>query len=360
MISPEQVERLANGVREAFDDLEALILERIANRLGEGINSPNWQERKLSEIQRLKLEVDRMVNNFTENANKEVERVVRQAFQEGVDSADFDYGEYVRAVPTLTTASIVGSFGTINEVAVTAIVAETIGAIDSMKFNILRKTDDIYRQVISRASVATIAGVETKLQTVQRVINEFADSGITGFTDVRGRNWNIGSYADMAVRTAVGRSAMAGHETRLTQLGEDLVIVSQHPDECPLCRPHEGKIYSISGMSTKYPPLSQAKESGLFHPNCGHVATGYFEGFTEPMPKKMGTPSDYEEKQKQRAIERQIRKWKMRESVAISPQVKQQARAKVREWQSVMRDFISKTDRRRKYEREQINFGVNR
>jgi hypothetical protein len=148
---------------------------------------------------------------------------------------------------------------------------------------------------------------------------------------------------------------MSGHETRIKELDEDLVIVSNHPDECPLCRPYEGKIYSLSGTSEKYPPLSVAKQGGLFHPNCGHVATMYVEGYSSNQPKLLGSPTDYQEKQKQRYYEREIRKWKRREAVATTPQEKQQAQNKVKEKQQQMRDFIKQTGRRRKYDREQIN-----
>jgi hypothetical protein len=362
-ISPQDAEKLADGLRTTFSNLEGILLERIARRLGSGTASPSWRDDKLAQVQALKNEISELVEQFTKGMDGYIEKGIKKAFEMGKNGADMDIIEAQRqgydgqAVRNLQTATMT-TVAPLNTLAVSALVAEAVGAIDGMKFNILRKSEDAYRQVIARTATSVIAGTETKLQAVQRAINEFADAGITGFVDKAGRNWNIGSYSDMAVRTAVGRAAMAGHELRLGELEHDLVIVSQHPDECPLCRQYEGKIFSLKGTSEKYPPLAVAKAGGLFHCNCGHVATAYFEGFTSPMPEKIGKPTDYEEKQKQRAIERQIRKWKNREAVAITPQERAKAEARRKEWQLAMREFIKDTGRRRKPEREVINFGA--
>lgn len=41
----------------------------------------------------------------------------------------------------------------------------------------------------------------------------------------------------MAVRTSIARAAIEAHTRTLTEAGLDLVIVSDAPRECPLCRP---------------------------------------------------------------------------------------------------------------------------
>jgi hypothetical protein len=356
-ISPEQAERLADGLRVTFDNLESLILEIIMKRISKGINNSSWYDDKLADVFGLRNEISRLVQQYTDGMDDYVKELVTEAYTAGQYGASTDFTNAGRPIPSITTA-VLTSTAPIPERRIATLVGEAVGAVDAMKTNILRKTDDEYRKVVASTVSGTISGVETRVQTVQRVINELADRGISGFTDRAGRKWSMGAYADMAVRTAVGRAAMAGHEDRLTELGEDLVIVSQHPDECPLCRPYEGKIFSISGKSDKYPPLQKAKDGGLFHPNCGHVATAYFEGYTSPMPAKMGTPTDYVQKQRQRAIERQIRKYKNRAAVAMSPQAKKDAEAKLKKWQATMRDFTQKTGRRRKPERERFNFGA--
>lgn len=354
-MSPEYAERLATGLRTTMDNLEGIILERLARRLSTSASSPSYESDKLAQVQAMKNEISSIVTEFTGGMNAYVANVIQQAFDDGVRGADDDFQQAKKAI---AKASVETATSPMARLAVASLVAEATGAISNTHFHILRKSEDIYRQTIARTAVSAISGVETTLQTVQRTINEFADKGITGFVDKAGRNWSIGAYADMAIRSAIGRSAQAGHEMRLTDLGEDLVIVSQHPDECPVCRKWEGKILSISGTHPTHQSLQRAKSEGLFHQNCGHVATAYFEGYTKPMPEKMGRPTDYEEKQEQRAIERQIRKWKNRQAVAVTNDEKMRADKKVKEWQAHMRDFTKRTGRRRQRDREQVNFGA--
>ena len=63
----------------------------------------------------------------------------------------------------------------------------------------------------------------------------------------------------------------------------------------------------------------------------------------------------YNAQLRQRAIERNIRSWKRRSSVALDNDTKESANKKVREWQKKQRDHLEENKYlRRKYEREQI------
>lgn len=79
----------------------------------------------------------------------------------------------------------------------------------------------------------------------------------------------------------------------------------------------------------------------------------FIPGHTKPM-HDTANPDGYAERQQQRYIERQIRKWKRREAAALDDVAKAQAKGKVREWQHRMRNFIDETDRKRLYYREQV------
>lgn len=356
-MSPSKMEFLAAELRKVFDELEIVLLSKIAKRLNSGLEYPDWRERKLAEVQKLKKEVDDIVRRYVKTNPKLIEEIIQKAYESGVEAATEDFKEAGRAITGSVTAQ---SMVAMNTLRVTEYIAQAQNLVKDATFRILRETEDKYRQVISESAIISITGVETKLQSVQRALNKFADAGITGFTDKAGRRWELSAYTDMAVRTAIGQSAMAGHMQRISDLGEDLLIVSEHPEECPICRPWEGKILSISGFDPRYPSVAFARASGLFHPNCGHVATAYFEGYTEPIKPNHSAANAkaYEEKQQQRYIERQIRRWKRREAVALSPTEQEYAQKKVKEWQLSMKTFISDTGRRRKPERERVNFGV--
>jgi len=121
---------------------------------------------------------------------------------------------------------------------------------------------------------------------------------------------------------------------------------------------------------------------GIFGANCRHIAGGHIDGqplphtreeldeinnvkyeYKDPQTGKTETLTAYEATQKQRAIERQIRKWKKRLQAYkaadnATPEITAataEARGKVREWQSVMRDFLKQVENLpRMYDRERV------
>jgi hypothetical protein len=68
---------------------------------------------------------------------------------------------------------------------------------------------------------------------------------------------------------------------------------------------------------------------------------------------------EYTATQKQRHIERQIRRWKREEAgMAAAGMPTDEAKAKVARWQETQRDFIRQTGLKRQYDREQIGKAV--
>ncbi|MET9364614.1 phage minor capsid protein [Streptomyces sp. NPDC006632] len=93
-------------------------------------------------------------------------------------------------------------------------------------------------------------------------------------------------------------------------------------------------------------------------PDC-NTPTADIEGVVTPQASPApgpprAIPPGYEAGQRQREIERNIRKHKAREPAAVTPEAQQAARAKVRQWQGAMRDHLTAhPDLRRLRHREQ-------
>jgi hypothetical protein len=79
------------------------------------------------------------------------------------------------------------------------------------------------------------------------------------------------TYAEMVARTSTMEAHLQGTTNRLLEHGHDLVKVSKHANPCKKCVPWEGKVLSITGKTSGYKTLDEARESGLFHPNCRHA-----------------------------------------------------------------------------------------
>jgi len=140
------------------------------------------------------------------------------------------------------------------------------------------------------------------------------------------------------------------------------------------CRPWEGKILRIGSgpigevtdedVTTGEPitfevagTLAGAMAAGLLHPNCEHTIRSFIPGATR-LPANTEDAAGDQAKQRQRYIERQIRRFKEREVAALTPAAKLAATRKVRAWQQEMRDHLAAnpTLRRLPY-REQIGAG---
>ncbi|NRQ35991.1 hypothetical protein HII36_29780 [Nonomuraea sp. NN258] len=142
------------------------------------------------------------------------------------------------------------------------------------------------------------------------------------------------------------------------------------------CRPFEGKVLSIGpdARSGKIKfehmieddvfievdvvaTLDEARARGLHHPNCRHSISAYLPGVTK-LPTNTADPKGNAARVRQRAIEREIRKYKERVAAALTPDAQQAAAERVRAWQQIMRDHLAAnpTLKRLPY-REQIGGG---
>jgi hypothetical protein len=184
---------------------------------------------------------------------------------------------------------------------------------------------------------------------------------VTGYTDANNRNWSLSAYVEMAVRTSSQRAYNASHLARMQSLGIDLFTVTDDGHPCPLCAPWQGKILSAEPDSRADATIADATGAGLFHPNCKHTLVAYFPGVTDiPTPHEWSAEDQtrYDNTQKQRALERDIRAAKLLLAGAYDPEMRYQAEQKVRLAQQRMRDFIGLTGLNRNSRREQLNLGL--
>ena len=225
----------------------------------------------------------------------------------------------------------------------------------------LRNAFDSYQQIISTPSALNATGVLTRRKATQDALNGFAARGIDGFTDKAGRTWHIDTYAEMATRTGAAHALRAAYEGELVARGEDLVIVTGNTYTCRLCAPWQDKVLSLTGL---YPAgvhrlpsavgdgyvtvhvagtLEEARAAGLHHPNCTHSEGLYLPGATVIEPGTMGVrdAETYDASQKQRALEREIRKQKRLLVAAITGEAESKARAAIRGYQAQIRELLA-------------------
>lgn len=226
----------------------------------------------------------------------------------------------------------------------------------------LRKAEDEYRKIIYKPAMFANTGTMTYDQAVDMATKDFLSKGINCIKYKDDRVVNIVSYAEMAIRTANKRAYLQGEGEKRKEWGISTVLVSQYGACSPICLPLQGQVYIddvwSGGMSDgSYPLLSEAIDSGLYHPNCKHTHTTYFEGITE-IPKQIDVAKTSENAQTvatQRYNERQIRKYKRLENNSLDATNKARYASKVKEWQAKQRKLVDDTDgMKRNYKREAL------
>lgn len=373
-VSPAMAEDLAARVRELYEDAEYALLGHLARALAADIDSPRWAELKLAAVGDLRAAVEVVAAALQHDADGAVRAALAEAYGRGRQAAVAELGALDIGRELFTRRHLP------NAAAVDRLAASYAHDTRPLYQRITRAVTDAYRSVVARASGNTLLGSLTRRQASQRALDQFARRGVTGFVDRSGRSWELASYAEMAVRSVTARAAIEGHIDALAEIRVGLVIVSDAPLECPLCRPWEGEVLTLGSESGPHTvrlasalpasgrlarrerlvvhiagSLTEARAAGLFHPNCRHSLSAYLPGMTTRPPQHPTPGTTYEDTQRQREIERHIRAWKRRQAAAIDEQARRAAAAKVRAWQKAAREHVAAHEHLgRKPAREQI------
>ena len=183
----------------------------------------------------------------------------------------------------------------------------------------LRKMNDQYRKIIFDSQVYANTGAGTLKQVVDMASRDFLRAGINCIKYKDGRLVNIASYAEMAIRTANQRAVLISEGNVRQQHGWHLVRISRYGGCSETCLPWQGRVYvddvysggtKAEAKETGYPLLSEAIAGGLFHPNCKHRATTFFQGMQNDHSaygKLENEPKQAEHNKCQREIQRQKR-----------------------------------------------------
>ncbi|MFF0721336.1 phage minor capsid protein [Micromonospora sp. NPDC003816] len=374
-LTGDQIEEISRGAVDLYRNAESAILDEVTRRLAAGQDAPDWAVTRLGALASLRTAVERILGLVAGESAGRLRELLADAYRTGQGIATRDLpAQLLPRDPDAAAAA--RAAGTVPRIAVVEnLAAALVTDIEAKHSSVLRRVLDVYRTVIAQATGVSVAGGMTRRQASQWAYARLVDQGVVSFTDAGGRRWRLSSYVEMATRTVTQRVAVQGQTDRLTTLGVDTVIVSDSPRECPRCRPWEGKILSISGGvrgRVALPSMvgdgtvtvdiagsvDEARAAGLQHPNCTHSLRSYLPGATRRPTQPTPNPAGYAAKERQREIERGIRRWKERQTAALTPEAAAAAGAKVRQWQGAMRDHLAANpELKRLPYREQIGAG---
>ncbi|MFE6486602.1 phage minor capsid protein, partial [Streptomyces sp. NPDC057757] len=211
-VSPAMAEDLAAAIATLYADAELSLIERLRKALEEGIDSPLWAEIKLRSVGDLRQAVEEVAAALQTDANGAVAVALATAYGRGRQAAvaelgALDIGRELQARRILPNAP-----------SVDRLAASYAADTRPLYARITRAVVDAYRSIITRVSSGPLLGTVTRRQASQRALDQFARRGVSGFTDRAGRDWELATYAEMAVRSVTARAAIEGHIDALAEI----------------------------------------------------------------------------------------------------------------------------------------------
>ena len=327
------MERVTDHLIELYQDLEDDILEDIAKRIKKNGYLTATAERQAEVLIQngyTTEEIESLLKPHLEDIDEEISDIVnRSSLKHYEDEAKayrsinkrlIDLSKNKHAENIIDNAMERLILGNAN-------ITKSLGVVYNGE-NIL--LNDFYKKTLNQATFKVASGAFSSQQVVRSIVNDLSDSGIRVINyQQSGRNYTVESASKMLVRTTLNQMTGEISLANAKDMEQDLMEISAHAGARPSHAERQGQIVSLSGNNDKYLSLDDigyGDVAGFMGANCKHNRYPFFEGISErAWTKEMlddidPEPFEFEDKeytyyeatQKQRQIERTIRKYKHR------------------------------------------------
>jgi len=379
MLTPQKIQDLSDPVESVYIHMADELLVNI----GKHITKPTWTHtaaweiQKLSELGKLTKENAAIINKWVKAIPQEVRDTMEATRAAALVNIEKELDKAAKdgnVTPPLADSTVnvlreyeqqaADKLNLVNTTMLQSSLAQYSKAVQ-LTADDMRRTQGILNDAAGNVAI----GAETRYRAMRRAITRVSEEGLTGFVDRSGRSWTPEAYVNMVIRTTVHNVAIQSAKNRMQDYGTNVFQVSAHAGARPLCYPYQAKFYSWDNSSgemitghgevIRYEPLnstSYGQPAGLFGINCGHFPIPMVPGVSIPHAEEFVQPKEendklYAESQEQRALERKIRAAKR---VVEMGDDSKEAKQRIRDAQAQMREFINRTGRTRRYDREQI------
>ena len=365
MLPPEYLRDLPERILALYDTAEETILRDMARRIAAydyWISAAEHQAARLLEAGRTQEEILQTLSGLTGRTQEELKRMMQEA---GARSLRSDVAIYRNAGMTVPDEPS----STLRKLLIAGYRA-TLGEMKNLCRTTAQTATKQFEDALDLAWLQIQSGAFDYNSAIRNAIGALAGHGITAIRYPSGHTDSIEVAVRRATVTGVNQTCCKLQWELSDELGCDLVEVSAHAGARPEHALWQGKVYSRSGKSKKYPDFRTATGygtgAGLGGWNCRHSFAPYVEGapriYSAEALAEMETPkyeynggqlTEYEAQQQQRVNEREIRRRK-REYVALDAAGLDTSEAAVglktaREKQS---DFLRKTGLKQQRDRE--------
>lgn len=328
MLSPDYLARIAEGSEEIASQLHTYIIRQIIDRMmiriGRGddyllTSSDRWRIQILQDAGYLLEDITAELSKYTKRQEKEIKAAMEDA---GIKALEYDHKIYEAAgltpMPLTQSPALIRLMERNYRTTLGEWKNYTRTTAQSAQRLFINECDMAYNKVMSGATSYT--------QAVKEAVENVASGGITL---IQYRSKNTGDIRNDTIETATARAVRTGISQataqitlkRMEEMKWEVVLVSAHvgarniggiPENHELW---QGKFYSLPQYGHRYPDFYYSTGygdiTGLCGVNCRH-SFGPGDGENNPYDtiETEENRKVYEAEQRQRALERRVRKTK--------------------------------------------------
>ena len=361
MLSPEYIDHLPDRVVELYADLEIRILEDMARRIsktGALTETAQWQMWRLEQIGAEREFIRYHLQRLTGKTQGEINELLVEAGEEALYYDDQIYRAAGLSPKALRDSEALQKI-------IKAGSDKTMRLFENLTSTTADTASRQFENALDAAYMDITSGAFSYQDAVRSAVKSLSKAGIDAIIYPSGHTDKMDVAVRRAVLTGVNQTAARMQTARADEMECDLVETTAHMGARPEHMDWQGRIFSRSGKSRKYPDFVKSTGygtgPGLCGWNCRHNFYPFYPGvsvrnYTDErlaeldarnIPYGGGLYTRYEITQMQRALERRVRKYKRRYLAETAAGVDaSQSAAKLKAARQQLSAFLEETGER--------------
>lgn len=334
MLTPEYFENKEDRMLEMFRELEMFLLEDVSKRLLKAGEMSGTADRNIWKTMQLGVqqeEILKQLSALTGKTTKELRDLLEDAVMTSWES-----DRAILKKMGVATASPLENPDFMS--VINAQLKKSKGELYNLTRSTMRQAQKDLIQLLDQADMRVASGVQSYSSAICQILDEYAGRGIK--VEYAKRSISLEAAVRMCVVTSMNQTTAQLTNAYIEEAAAEYVLVSahtgarydpKHPDDYHSHDHWQGKVYKIQGSEEGYPNLLEktgydirdgvgvvVEPEGLHGYNCRHSHQPWIKGLRNPYVDENGklkidteeSRKLYDLKQKQRAMERSVRKTK--------------------------------------------------
>lgn len=383
MLTPDELKVVPDNIVKIYQDLEDDIISDIARRLqkaGEITDTADWQMYMLGQMGNDLEEIKSKIAKTNKMSKAELDKLFINATDRSMYYENIAYKKAGKKTLSLYDSPTMMKFVAANAKKTHGELKNLTKSLGFKSGNGFKSVAKTYQDTLNYAQFQVASGAFSYQDAVRTAVRTLTESGLRVVDYESG----VSNMLDVAVRratlTGINQTVAEMTLMQMKESDSEFVEVTAHIGARPDHQTWQGKVYHVGGEKDGYPDFEESTGygtgAGLCGWNCRHSFSVFFpdiskRNYTDEQLKNMDphpieydgkTYTYYEATQKQRQIERMIRKTK-RELVALdSAGLKSDFTAKsvrLRKQKDLYVDFSKSAKLKTRNERHQA-YGFNK